>query len=80
MKTLVGIIPLFLILVAAACPIAIAQNMTIDSNESNTESAGLSAESVDLAKSNTTDLTTNTTGNNTESAGLSAESVDTAVG
>jgi hypothetical protein len=33
---------------------------------------------VDMAKSNTNNLTTNATGNTTESGGLSSESVDMA--
>ena len=75
MRSLLWILPLFLIPLALAFPSAIAQNVT-NTTRNGTESGGLSSESVSSAQSNTTGGTaTNTTGNGTESGGLSSESV-----
>jgi hypothetical protein len=76
MRSLLWILPLFLIPLALAFPTAIAQNVT-NTTGNGTETGGLSSESVNSAQSNTTGGTaTNTTGNGTETGGLSSESVN----
>ncbi len=57
--------------------VVIALNMTDNEPSNNTDLGGLSAESVDIAEENKTDLIRNATNNNeTDSGGLSARSVN----
>jgi uncharacterized protein YdeI (BOF family) len=82
MKYLVGIVLSFLILITAVYPMAMtmAQNMTNSSmGKGNYSGGGMSTKSVDIAKSNTTDLISNTTGKgNYSGGGMSTKSVDIA--
>jgi hypothetical protein len=58
--------------------VVIALNMTDNEPSNNTDLGGLSAESVDIAEENKTDLIRNATDGNIRFGGLSAESVDIA--
>ncbi|MER5175668.1 MAG: hypothetical protein ABJB76_02900 [Candidatus Nitrosocosmicus sp.] len=80
MKSLVGIVSLFLILIVSIYPMAMAQNMTNNSiGKGNYSGGGMSTKSVDIAKSNTTNLTPNTIGKgNYSGGGMSTKSVDIA--
>ena len=66
-----------MILVAINSSTVIALNASDNKLDNNIE-GGLSAESVDIAKENKTDLIRNTTASNIQFEGLSAESVDIA--
>jgi hypothetical protein len=84
MRSLIWILPLFLIPLALAYPAATAQNMATNATGNGTETGGMSSESVESAQSNTTGATatnataTNATGNGTETGGMSSESVESA--
>ncbi len=55
MRSLVKILPLFLILMASLYPLAMAENVTnTTGNGKNYSGGGMSTNSVDVAKSNTT--------------------------
>jgi hypothetical protein len=56
----------------------IAVNASNNKPDNNTDLGGLSAESVDIAEENKTDLIRNATDDNIRFGGLSAESVDIA--
>jgi predicted acyltransferase (DUF342 family) len=58
--------------------VAIALTMTNNDPGNNTVFGGLSAESVDIAEANKTELNKNVTDDNVRFGGLSAESVDIA--
>jgi hypothetical protein len=58
--------------------IVIGLNMTANEPGNNIDQGGLSAESVDIAGANKTELIKNATGGNIQFGGLSAESVDIA--
>jgi hypothetical protein len=56
-----------------------AQNLKNNASSNDTEIGGLSAESIDIAKANTSsDIIVNTTNGNRDIGGLSAESIDIA--
>ncbi len=81
MKSLIEIWSLFFILMASLYPMAMAQNVTnTTGNVKNYSGGGMSTKSVDIANSNTKNLTPNTTGNvkNYSGGGMSTKSVDIA--
>jgi hypothetical protein len=69
MKSIISILPLFLLLIAtpAISSVAFAQNNTSNSTANGTSGGGggLSTNSVNIAKSNSKDLTGNSTANGT---------------
>jgi hypothetical protein len=70
MKSIIGILALFLLLIAtpAISSVAFAQNNTSNSTANGTSGGGgggLSTNSVNIAKSNSKDLTGNSTANGT---------------
>jgi len=75
MKSIIDILPLFLLLIAtpAISSIVFAQNNTSNSTANGTGTGGagggLSANSVNIAKSNSKDLTENSTANGTGTGG-----------
>jgi hypothetical protein len=71
---------LSVILIAIDPTITLAQNMTNNEsiNNINPDYGGLSAESVDVAKANETNLIRNTTNSNMSFGGLSTESIEIA--
>jgi hypothetical protein len=79
MSLLIYSLLLSMILLGIGNPtMVIALNKTIDESGNNTDQGGLSAESVDIAEANKTDLMSNDGGDNMSFGGLSAESVDIA--
>ena len=84
MKSIIGILPLFLLLIAAPAisSVAFAQNNISNSTGNGTGGAaggGLSTNSVNIAKSNSKDLTGNSTAKGTGTGGaggLSTNSVN----
>ena len=78
MTLLIFILLLSVILVAMNSSTTIALNASDNKPDNNTDLGGLSAESVDIAEENKTDLIRNATDGNIRFGGLSAESVDIA--
>ncbi|HXT84347.1 MAG TPA: hypothetical protein VN704_08465, partial [Verrucomicrobiae bacterium] len=79
MKLLIGILLVFLLLIASTNHKAIAQNISNMTGKGNYSGGGLSTKSVDIAKAHVTNLTSNMTGKgNYSGGGLSTKSVDIA--
>ncbi len=79
MKILIGILLVFLLLIASTNHKAIAQNISHMTGKGNYSGGGLSTKSVDIAKAHVTNLTSNMTGKgNYSGGGLSTKSVDIA--
>jgi hypothetical protein len=85
MKNLVWMLPLFLFLILSTYPTILAQNNKNNSTgngarshningSSSNNSGGMSAKSVEIAKSNTKNLLVNSTGNGAQSHNINGSS------